>query len=127
MGLRQQADLDNAAIVEDAVGGFGWPVTVTDPNDVTAELIGLTTDIGYVIDPQTGQAVIDQKASVALRIASLTAAGMGMPRNVGDRASKPWRISFADINGTVFTFSVLDAMPDRAIGLVVCLLQQYQP
>jgi hypothetical protein len=125
MGLRQQAAADLKTIVEDAAGGFGWPITITSPADVTAALTGLATDIGYTIDPQTGQAVVGRKASVALAIASLTAAGLDMPHGIGDSARKPWRVVVADVAGTVFTFKVTDALPDRAAGVVVCILETY--
>lgn len=126
MNLRQQAAADLQGIVEDTVGGFGWPVLVTDPNNVTVALVGLTTDIGMMIDPQTGQAITGRKASVALRIASLTAAGFEMPRGVSSEDERPWLVAFEDINGVGFTFKVTEAMPDRAIGLVVCTLEAYR-
>lgn len=126
MGLRQQAAADLQAILEDAAGGFGWPVTVTDPSGLTAALTGLTTDVGYFIDPDTGQAVIGRKASVALRISALTTAGMGMPRGIADETAKPWVIAFADINGTVFTWKVTQAFPDRTLGVVVLILESYE-
>lgn len=126
MNLRQQAATDLQAIVEDGATGFGWPITVTAPSGASATLVGFSSDIGQTLDPQTGQAIAARKASVVLRIASLTAAGLTMPRGVDDEGSRPWVVAFADINGAAFTFKVTEAMPDRAIGCVVCVLEAYR-
>lgn len=125
MNLCQQASLDNKAIVED-LSGFGWPVLVTDPNNVTVALVGLTTDIGMMIDPQTGQAITGRKASVGIRQDSLTAAGLGTPSGVSSEDSRPWLVAFNDINGLAFTFKVTESMPDRKLGLVMCTLEAYR-
>lgn len=126
MGLRQQAATDLRAIVEDGATGFGWPVTVVDPLGATATVTGRATDIGYAIDPSTGTIVRGRKASVALTIASLTAAGLDMPYAVADSISKPWRVTTADASGTQFTYAVLESIPDRAAGLVVLILEAFQ-
>jgi hypothetical protein len=126
VSLRQQAAADLLGIVEDA-DGFGWPITVTNPIGTTLAMIGLSTDIGQTIDPETGQAVAGRRASVALSIARLEAAGMGIPRNIAEKASKPWVITFADISGASHTYKVATAMPDIAIGCVTCMLESYKP
>lgn len=125
MSLRQQAAADLESIVEDADGGFGWPISVTSPEGVTVELTGLSTDVAETIDPETGQAVGGRTASVALRIDALSAAGMGIPVNVPDRNRSPWLVEFDDIHGTSHRFKVVESRPDRAIGLVVCMLEAY--
>lgn len=124
MGLRAQAAVDLVAIVEDA-DGFGWPITVTDPNGVSGSLVGLSTDIAQAIDPETGLAVAGRSASVALCIASLTTAGLGLPKGIAESTSKPWVVEFDDVNGTAHKFKVSEARPDRAAGLVVCHLESY--
>lgn len=126
MSLRTQAAADLKAIVEDSAGGFGFAITITDPAGTSAALVGLTTDIGTTIDPDTGQAVAGRRASIALRIASLTAAGLAVPVGVADSASRPWLVTFDDIDGTSHDYSVLESMPDRAIGVVTCLLEAWQ-
>lgn len=126
MSLRAQAAADLQSIVEDSAG-FGWPITVTNPAGVEAALTGLSTDIHMTIDPETGQAVSGRRASVTLALARLSAAGLGMPRAISDGATKPWVIVFDDIAGAAHTFKVCEALPDRAIGAVVCLLEAYRP
>lgn len=127
MGLRTIAEQDLGVILEDSDTGFGWPITVTDPsgNSGTGPLTGFSDDIAQIIDPDTGQAVSGRLASVALRISSLTAAGLTLPRGIADSGSKPWVIEFDDINGNPYKFKVSQSNPDRALGLVTCLLELY--
>jgi hypothetical protein len=125
MGLRDIAEADLAFILEDADTGFGWPITVTDPDENSAELTGFSNDIAQVIDPETGQAVSGRLATATLRISSLTAAGFSMPQGIADTSVKPWLITFNDINGNSFTFKILQSNPDRAIGVVSLVLEIY--
>jgi len=126
MGLREVASADVGAILEDGVYGFGWPITVTDPGGKSAPLTGFSDDISQVIDPDTGIAVSGRLASAVLRISSLTEAGLGLPVGIADAGSKPWVINFDDINGSPHTFKVQQSDPDRAIGIVVCILEIYK-
>lgn len=127
MGLRADAEEDLAVILEDDVGGFGWPITVTNPAETSAVLVGSSTDISQLIDPDTGEAVTGRSASVALRLSSLTLAGLSIPEGIADTSLKPWLIQFDDINGAPYTFKVAASRPDRALGIVVCILELYKP
>lgn len=124
MGLRAQAAIDLATITADT-DGFGVAITVTDPDGTSAALTGLSSDIGHSIEPETGMVVSGRTASVALAMSALTAAGLGFPRGIADSDSRPWRVTFNDINGTEHTFKVSEARPDRALGVVVCILEVY--
>lgn len=125
MGLRAQAATDLATICADE-DGFGWPVTVTDPDGTSADLVGLTSDVAQAIDPETGMVVSGRTASVALAISALTDAGLGIPYGVPDSDSRPWRVMFDDVNGTEHTWKVAETRPDRAVGGVVLLLEAYK-
>jgi len=127
MSLRVEAEADLAFILEDEVYGFGYSITVTDPDGSVGDLTGFSNDISQVIDPDTGQAVSGRLASAALRISSLTAAGLALPVGIADTTGKPWLIQFDDINGNPFTFKVSQSNPDRALGVVICLLELYVP
>lgn len=126
MGLREQAAIDCKTILEDSATGFGWPITVINPDGTSAALTGFSTDIAHSIDPDTGAAVTGRKASVALSIEALTTAGLGMPRGIAEGAGKPWLVRFEDIHGNAQAFKVRETAPDRAIGLVVCWLEAYR-
>lgn len=126
MSLREQAAADLQAFVEDAAGGFGWPITLTSPSGESYELTGLSTDIGQTIDPQTGMAVVGRQGSVALPTRRLQALGVDLPRGIADSGSKPWTVRFDDIGGSSHLYKVSEALPDRAVGLVTCLLEVYR-
>lgn len=127
MSLRATAEADLKAIVNDSSNGFGWPISITDPSGLSASLTGFSSDISQVIDPDTGQAVSGRLASVAVNINDLTAAGFtSLPRNITEKTSKPWVVVFNDIMGNSHTFKVAQSNPDRALGIVVCLLENYQ-
>jgi|AntDeeMinimDraft_4_1070355.scaffolds.fasta_scaffold02891_6 hypothetical protein len=126
MGLRDLVEQDLGAILEDSATGFGWPISLTDPDGLTDEtLVGFSDDIAQSIDPDTGELVSGRLASVALRISTLYAAGFSLPRGVADTSKKPWVVKFNDINGRPHVFIVRQANPDRAAGLVVCILEGY--
>lgn len=126
MSLREQAAADLKGILEDAAAGFGWPITITNPLGVSAPMTGLSTDIGQTIDPDTGLAVIGRRASVALSLESLAALALGIPRGIADSSSRPWVVVFNDIGGTSHRYKVYEAMPDRAIGCITCMLEVYR-
>lgn len=127
MGLRELAERNLGAILENSASGFGWPITVTNPAGSTESFTGFSNDISQVIDPDTGQIVSGRAASVALRISSLAAKGFAIPYGVADQSSKPWIVSFDDINGNPYTFKVRQADPDRTLGMVVAILEAYTP
>lgn len=122
MNLRQQAELDLATILEDGVRGFGWPITVKDPSGAVASLVGRSSDIASLIDPDTGQVVSGRLATVTLRLSSLALGGLGQPRSVAEEDCNPWTVTFDDVLGEPHTFRVVDAHPDLTVGLVTCYL-----
>ena len=126
MGLRDTAKADARSILNDDVHGFGWPITVIDPDGVTANLTGFSNDVAEVIDPDTGIAVSGRIASVALVISDLTDAGLDLPVSIADSLKKPWLIKFDDINGNAFTFKVKQSNPDRTLGIITCVLEFYE-
>lgn len=127
MSLRDQAASDLLGILEDSSGGFGWPLTITSPEGASAAITGFSTDIGTTIDPETGALVAARRASVAIPIARLTAHGLAIPRGIADQSARPWVVTFADIEGASRTYKVSQAMPDRALGVVTCMLEAYKP
>lgn len=125
MSLRARAERDVGRILENSAH-MGWSIQVTNPDGVSESLTGFSNDISQVIDPDTGQAVSGRLASVALRISSLVDSGLGdMPKGIADAASKPWLVTFDDINGNEYTFKVSSSDPDRTVGMIVCMLGLY--
>lgn len=126
MGLRELAAADNRTILNDSVSGFGYSIIVTDPSGVQTPFTGYSNDISQLIDPDTGVAVSGRVASVAINIRDLTEQGLSLPKSIADKTSKPWLITFDDINGNPQTFKVAQSNPDRAIGMLVCVLEFYK-
>ena len=124
MGLRETAEADMRMIIGD-LDGFAWSATVIAPDESSASLNVLSNDVSAMIDPDTGLIVTGRTASASIPIADLTAAGLGLPTGIANATSKPWVVEFDDINGTSYTFKVASTQPDRSLGLVVCLLEEY--
>lgn len=126
MNLREQAELDLATTLEDSVNGFGVDLIITDPNSVVAELCGQSGDVHFLVDPDTGQAVSGRVAHVAIRISSLKEKGLGIPQGSADKTGKPWRVAFKDLACNDQDFIILEARPDRTLGLVTCVVGVYK-
>jgi hypothetical protein len=124
VSLLDEAAADLASILGDTVGGFAVPITIADPNGVSAVINGLATDIGLTIDPETGQAVIGRKASIAIPLRALEDAGLEQPRGVASKTAKPWTATFTLSTGAAQTFKITGAMPDK-LGCLVCFLDVY--
>lgn len=125
MGLYDQANLDNEAILTD-LGGFGVPMTVTRPDGTSAELVGMAADIGVTIDVETEQAVAGRTVHATIPMAPLFSAFGSLPTAVPSQSMKPWRIAM-QLPGetTLRTFRVTETMPDR-LGCVVCFLEDWE-
>jgi hypothetical protein len=127
VGLRETAENDLAFILEDSVDGFGWDINLTDPVGLSEDLVGYSGDISLTIDPETGVPVSGQLAHVALRITTLKGLGFEIPRGIVETTSKPWVVVFNDIDGVQRTYKVQESNPDLTLGIVICLLENYEP
>ncbi len=121
MSLRQLAESDLAFTLEDP-NGFGWPVTLTDPLGVSANLTGQAHDISQIIDPDTGTAISGRSTAFVLRSSSITAGGLTQPVGVADSDSAPWLVEFESINGAPYKFKVEYADPDYVLGTITLIL-----
>lgn len=124
MGLREVAtrDLNKFLDID-----FSYPISLIDPNGITANIAGYTNDIAQVIDANTGEIISGRLASIAISINDIYDAGMNLPTNIQDSDSKPWRVIFEDLNGNTYNFKVTASNPDRALGIITCELEQYDP
>lgn len=127
MGLREEAAADCREIHEDE-DDFGWPLQLTNPAGVvSSQLIGLSTDIGFMIDLDTGASVSGRRASISFSIASFLSSGVGsdLPEGIADESLKPWLVTLNDLRGNPHTFKISSTEPDRGIDLIVCHLEIY--
>lgn len=124
-GLRELAEADLGAILEDGVAGFAVDITLTDPAGTSQVLKGFSNDIAQIIDPETGEIVSGRLATATLRLSSITLPGV--PEGVADASKKPWLAAFDDILGNSYTFKVAKANPDRSLGIIFLILELYVP
>jgi hypothetical protein len=122
MGLLETAAADLHEILSDDVGGFAVPIKVVDPSNRKATINGLATDIGFTINPDTGQAVAGQKISIALPLRALKAAGLGEPIGISASDSRFWKVTLTMPTGGEHTYKITSTMPDR-LGCIVCFLE----
>lgn len=120
MGLREQAALDAKAILED-LDGFSWPFALKSPDGVVTQQSGFATDIGQTIDPETGQSVAGRQVSVSCSLLSLAV----LPAGIANENRKPWVVTFENIQELAGDWKVIEVLPDRALGVVVLLLEAY--
>lgn len=125
MSLRTLAEQDMSSIVTNT-SEFGREVTIVDPNGVSATLNGITNDIYLGVETDTNVDVAVHQAEVSLSISELAAEGISIPFGEQDENLKPFRITMTDITGEEKTFKIVVAMPDRSIGLVLCMLDDYE-
>ena len=123
MSLRDQAEKDLGFILEDSDKGFAVEATITNPAGVSAVLKIQSGDAYLLFEPEGDILVTDRTAHASIRISSLTAAGLGIPRKEPDETKNPWTVEFSDANGVSRKFSVSEPRPDRTLGLVTIILQ----
>jgi hypothetical protein len=128
MALREVAERDMAYIAQGDPTGWRWSIELTDPlGNKSVDMYGLSNDVALFIDPGTGQPVSGRMASVAVRIAEIQAQGLvGFPEAIAETNRNPWIVKFNDINGVPYTFRVVSTEPDRALGLLVCILEIFK-
>jgi len=126
MGLRDIAANDLTDILED-LGGWSWPLTLTDPLGLSKTINGFSNDISQVIDPDTGLVVTGRSASIAISKTTLINAGFSdVPEGIVDTSKKPWLVEFADNIGKSNKFKIVETAPDNTLGCIVCLLSIYK-
>ncbi len=127
MNLLQIAQDDKSFTLNDNLFGFGSTIKLTDPDLFSADVIGRSNDISFAIDPNTGQTVSGRSATVAIDLNELEEKGFSsIPEYESDKTKKPWIIEFDDTQGNTHIFTVLEANPDRTLGIVLCTLQLYK-
>lgn len=107
---------------------FDLPIKLTSPEGIVYQLTGYATEISQGLDPQTGVMVRADKASIAFSILTFLALGGSrekLPYGVAESEKLPWVVEITDIVGEVKTYKVKDSYPDHAIGVQVCILENY--
>jgi len=124
MSLRALAESDLEFLVEDDSNGWAMPIELKDPAEKTSvDLRGLSNDIYEAIDPDLGIVVSGRTATVTIRISTLVAQGFTLPVGIVKTDSRPWTVEFKDLAGNDYLFKVVEARPDRGVGVVTCILE----
>ena len=83
--------------------------------DFQQESVG--TDIGQLVDPNTGQPVSGRLASIVFRLSSrVPVFGSRIPEGVPQNSARPWIIGYGGNE-----YDVRRSAPDRTIGVVMCI------
>lgn len=126
IGLRQQASNDAEAIMKETYG-FVWPCVITSPGLSSVSFSCRSNDIHITVDAGTGEIVTGRQASIAILISDLVDAGFTEIGSIAESTSKPWAVAFDDINGRSYNFKVAETFPDYTIGIMICILEVYNP
>jgi hypothetical protein len=122
MNLLQQAEADNAMILEDDVTGFGRSVTLNDgatPTPHVYNVKGQVTRVGVQIDPSSGLPIPGNTCAITLRISTLMAAAvlLGLAGSAGIPV-EGWGVSTTDSTGATVAGKIKGVMLDRTAGRV---------
>lgn len=116
MNLLDQAEADNAMILEDDVSGFGRAVTLNDgatPTPHVYQANGQVTRVGVSVDPSSGLQVPGNTCAITLRLSAL---GGALP-------VEGWSVETTDITGAVVVGKIMSVMPDRTAGRVTFMVR----
>ena len=107
--LRNEEFLERSLEDTDA---FGWSFTLTNPLGESQSLSGQARHINMLIDMDTGADVQQEQASVIARLSTIT---IGEPK-------KDWLVTVTDTAGNSYECYVVEAFPDRTMGIIVLKL-----
>lgn len=125
MGLVEQAILDAKAITSDAINGFGLAIQFIAPDDTTVTINGLATKHHLRMDLD-GKLVNSKDASIAVSEQLLVDAGYPVRNSSGEVYLKDHKVKWTDSSNQLCEYSIYQWFPDEAIGLIVCILEDYE-
>lgn len=118
MNLRDIAEQDLEMILEDHLQGFAYNIILTDLDGRTDSFKGQSGDIHFLIDPETGQGISGRFAHISIRIKSILNSSAGFLT----LPVKGWKVSFNDLYENTYNFIIIEARPDRTLGIITCML-----
>lgn len=125
MGLNERARQDMQRYTSDK-NGFGVDITLISPDDVTVTIVGLSTTHHLAIDQMSGEVVSSKTASVSFAEAIATAAGYTVRDAKGEVSLKGHRVETKDSTDIVKKYVINKVIPDEKLGLIVCILGDYE-
>lgn len=126
MGLVERAQQDMQRYTSDK-NGFAVDITLITPDGTTSVTIaGLSTKHHLAIDQMSGEVVSSRTASVSFSEVIATDAGYTVRDTDGEVGLKGHRVETADSNGIVKKFIIDKVIADEKLGLIVCILGDYE-
>ena len=126
MGIIEQAKLDVQDITSN-LDGFGVTLTLTAPTSETIDVVGLHTKHHLSLDFETGRALNSTNAHCSFSETELIDLGFISIRNSkGEVDLKGYKVDIKDSTGTLKNYVIKEWFPDETVGLIVCILGQYE-
>jgi hypothetical protein len=122
MGLIDQIREDVKQIVSDA-NGFAVPATFVAPTSETIDINVLFSKHHTSLDTD-GRKVSSRNASLSL--AESLMVGYPVRDNTGEVNLKRHIVTVADSTGVDKTYEIINWYPDETLGLIVCILGDYE-
>lgn len=125
MGLIERATRDAQRYTSDK-DGFAVDITLTAPDSVTATFAGLSTKHHLAIDQMSGEVVSSRTASISFSEKTATDAGYVTRNAANEVGIKGHRAQVKDSTGAVRKYIIDKVIPDETLGLIVCMLGDYE-
>jgi hypothetical protein len=126
MGLMEQAQADVRAITSDKTTGFGKTMTITKKNgSFSATIVGIHSKIRTLVDT-AGNEINAKKAHVSFSESLLTDQGYvtrGADLEIDMIGDK---VDVVDSTGSLWRYVIREHYPDETVGLIVCLLGDFE-
>lgn len=124
MGLTDTINEDIQQITSD-LDGFGVSIKLTAPNDTIIDIVGLTSKhhLGYDTD---GNQVNTKNAHISFSEKFLIDASYPLRNASGEVDLKGHLADVKDSTGVVKKYIIREWFPDETIGLIVCILGDYE-
>lgn len=124
MGLLDQIRQDIKSIVENG-DEYGVEITMTAPTSEIAVFNGLHSKHHFAIDGE-GNQVSSKNSHVSFSEATLTELNYPIRNANGEVDLLRHRVDVKDSTGLVKNYIVGTWFPDETVGLITCLLQDYE-
>jgi len=121
--LREIAADDLKFILEDGEMGFGVNCNITNPAGVTEIFQVQSGDVHLLLDLATAASVSVRTAHVSITLATLKEKNFEIPKREPDENKNPWIFEFPDAVGISRKFTVVEARPDRTLGIITIILE----
>lgn len=116
-GLSDLAKADAAAIMQ-SLTDFGQAATVTNPDGVSLDVVGLHTDISQTLDPDTGIPVNHRVQHFAIAY-DVVEPVLGVPQGRTSTARGPWLVRKDNVD-----YRVAKSSPDRTANIILMTLER---